>query len=246
MLTQLRAELLKLATVRTTQLFVLAAGVLAALLVVVQGFSAGSEFIAPLDDPATQQALFGSAETVTLIAIVFGCLALTTEFRHHTIVTTLLAEPRRVRVVAAKAAGALVGGLALAAAAAVVATVGAWLFLTLSGTEIVVAGEVVARGVAGTLAAGALGSLFGMGVGGVVRNQALAVGATLLLLLAVEPVVGSISPDVGRWLPSGLAATLASGYAGSVTIPAALAALATYGVVAVMLAAGLIRRADIA
>ena len=95
MLTQLRAEALKLATVRTNLLFVLATGGLAALLVIVQAAGAGSEFVGPLDDPTTQQALFGSGEVVTLVAIVFGCLALSTEFRHHTIVTTLLAEPRR-------------------------------------------------------------------------------------------------------------------------------------------------------
>jgi ABC-2 type transport system permease protein len=245
MLTQLRAELLKLATVRTTVLFVLASGGLAALLVVVQGVGAGSEFVGPLDDAATQRALFGSGEVVTLIAIVFGCLALSTEFRHHTIVTTFLAEPHRGRVVIAKAVGALVGGLALGATAVVVAVVGTWAVLVLSGTELVVPAEVVARGVGGTLAASALGSLFGMGIGGIVRNQALAVGATLLLLLAVEPLVGSIAPGIGRWLPSGLATTLASGHAGLVTVPAAVVALSAYGLVATALAVALIARADI-
>jgi ABC-2 type transport system permease protein len=245
MLAQLRAELLKLATVRTTLLFVLATGGLTALLVAIQGLGAGGEFLGPLDDPATQQALFGSGEPVTLIAIVFGCLALTTEFRHHTIVTTLLADPHRGRVVAAKAFGALVGGVTLAATAIAVAGAGTWFVLLSTGTELVVGGQDVARGMAGTLAAGALGSLLGMGIGGVLRNQALAIGATLLLLLAVEPLVGSLVPEVGRWLPSGLATTLASGQPGAVTVPAALAALASYGLVAAGLAAALTRRADI-
>jgi ABC-2 type transport system permease protein len=245
MLAQLRAELIKLATVRTTLLFVLATGALAALLVAIQGLGAGGEFLGPLDDPATQQALFGSGEPVTLVAIVFGCLALTTEFRHHTIVTTLLADPHRGRVVVAKAVGAVVGGLTLAATAIAVAAVGTSIVLLATGTEVAVDADVVARGMGGTLAAAALGSLFGMGIGGVVRNQALAIGATLLLLLAVEPLVGTITPDVGRWLPSGLATTLASGQPGEVTIPGALAALAAYGLVAAGLAAGLIRGADI-
>jgi ABC-2 type transport system permease protein len=176
---------------------------------------------------------------------VFGCLALTTEFRHHTVVTTLLADPNRGRVVVAKAVGAVVGGLALAATAIAVAAVGARVVLLATGTEVVVGADVILRGMGGTLAAGALGSLFGMGIGGVVRNQALAIGATLLLLLAVEPLVGSIAPDVGRWLPSGLATTLATGQPAAVTVPAAFAALGAYGLLTTGLAAGLIRRADI-
>ena len=146
----------------------------------------------------------------------------------------------------AKAIGALVSGLALGATAVAVSAVGTGIVLAVSGTELVVTADVVARGAGGTLAASALGSLLGMGVGGIVRNQALAVGATLLLLLAVEPVVASISPDVGRWLPSGLATTLASGQAGLVTLPAAAVAMTAYGVGGTLLAAVLIRRADIA
>jgi ABC-2 type transport system permease protein len=246
MLAQIRSELLKLATVRTSLLFVLATTALTALVVVMQAVSAGGDLMGPLSDVATQEALLGSGEPVTIIAIVFGCLALTTEFRHHTIVTTLLSDPLRSRVVAAKAIGALIAGATLALVAVVIALVGTWTVLQVTGTAFVADAGQLGRGVAGTVAAGALGSLLGMGIGGIVRNQALAVGATLLLLLAVEPLVGSLAPSVGPWMPSGLATLLASG---QVTAEPSLAAaaliLALYGLGAAAIAAIALRRADI-
>ncbi|HSK24567.1 MAG TPA: hypothetical protein VK906_15385 [Egicoccus sp.] len=247
MIAQIRAEMLKLATVRTSLLFVLATAALTALIVGMQAVTAGGEFMGPLDEPATQAALFASGEPVTLIAIVFGCLALATEFRHQTIVTTLLADPHRGHVVAAKSAGALAGGVVLGAVGVLVAAAGTWVVLAVSGTELLVGAGLLGRAAAGTVAAAALGSLFGMGVGGVVRNQAMAVGATLLLLLAVEPLVGSLAPDLGRWLPSGLATVLASGQAApGVGLAAAALVLALYGVATAAVAALLLRRADIA
>jgi ABC-2 type transport system permease protein len=246
MLAQIRSELLKLATVRTSLLFVLATAALTALVVVMQAVSAGGEFMGPLSDAATQEALLGSGEPVTLIAIVFGCLALTTEFRHHTIVTTLLSDPQRSRVVAAKAVGAIAAGTVLALAAVLVALLGTWMVLQVTGTTFVADAGLLGRGVAGTVAAAALGSLLGMGIGGIVRNQALAVGATLLLLLAVEPLVGSLAPSVGRWMPSGLATALASGQAAvEPSLSAAALVLALYGVGAAVIAAVALRRADI-
>jgi ABC-2 type transport system permease protein len=246
MLAQIRSELLKLATVRTSLLFVLATAALTALVVVMQAVSAGGEFMGPLADAATQEALLGSGEPVTLIAIVFGCLALTTEFRHHTIVTTLLADPLRSHVVAAKAVGAIAAGAVLALAAVLVALLGTWTVLQVTGTTFVADAGLLGRGVAGTVAAAALGSLLGMGIGGIVRNQALAVGATLLLLLAVEPLVGSLAPSIGRWMPSGLATVLASGQAvADPSLSTAALVLALYGIGAAAIAALALRRADI-
>lgn len=247
MLAQIRSEFIKLATVRTSLLFLLATAALTTLVVMMQAGSAGSEFMGPLTDPGTQEALFTSGGPVTLIAIVFGCLALTTEFRHHTVATTLLSDPHRGRVVAAKAIGAVVAGALLAVTALAVATIGTWLTLEVTGTELALSTDDLTRAFAGTIAAAAAGSLLGMGIGGIVRNQALAVGATLLLLLAVEPIIASFAPTVGRWMPSSLGTMLASGRAvEDVSLVAGLLALAAYGLLAAAIAAIGLRRADIA
>lgn len=247
MLPLIRSEFIKLATVRTNLLFLFATAAITALVVAMQAASAGGEFMGPLTEPATQQALFASgAEPVTLIAIVFGCLALSTEFRHHTIVATLLSHPNRGRVVAAKAVGAIISGALLAMVAIAVGTIGTVVILRFADAGVVLETVDLLRGFAGTIGAAALGSLLGMGIGGIVRNQALAVGATLLLLLAVEPLVASLAPSIGRWMPLSLGSAIASGRTvDDLSLTAALLVLAAYGIAAATMATIGLRRVDI-
>jgi len=246
MLSQLRGELLKLATVRTTWVFALGTSLLIVLVVTLQAATAGGELMGPLDDAATQSALFTSSTVSPIIAIVFGTLGLATELRHHTIVSTLLVDASRVRVVAAKGVAALIAGAVLGAVAVLVAAVAAALALAVTSTAPTVAAADVAVAGLGTIAAASLGALFGLGVGGVLRNQALAVGVVLLVLLAVEPLAGSLLPAVATWLPSSLTTIVAEAGAGTDTSRwAAASALAGYGVVATAAAAVTLRRIDL-
>ena len=107
----IRAELLKLSTVRTTRTFLLATAGFVLLAVTFQAASAGGEFIAPLADPATQHTLLTSGGIATVIAVVFGALGISGEFRHRTVVPTLLVAPDRIRMVAAKAVSGIAGGV---------------------------------------------------------------------------------------------------------------------------------------
>lgn len=246
MTTQFRSELLKLTTVRTSWIFAVATSALIAVVVVLQATTAGGELMGPLDDAATQLALFTTASVSPIIAIVFGTLGITTELRHHTIVPTLLVDAKRGRVVTAKAAAMVVAGAALGLIAVLVAGGFALLVLAVSGTASAVTVVEVATAGAGTVAAAALGALFGLGVGGIVRNQALAVGAVLILLLAVEPLAASLLPDVAVWLPSSLTTVVAEATSrADISLWAAGLALAAYGVVATAGAALGLRRADI-
>lgn len=246
MTTQFRSELLKLVTVRTTWIFAAATALLIVAVVLLQAGTAGGELLGPLDEAATQRALFTTAGVSPIIAIVFGSLVLTTELRHHTIVPTLLVTADRLRVVAAKAGATLAVGATLGAVAVLAAVSAASLVLTVTGTPIASSVGDLAGPAVGTIAAAGLGALFGLGVGGIVRNQALAVGAVLILLLAVEPLAASFLPDVAVWLPSSLTTALAEASApagrslGIVTV-----ALSGYGMVTTAVAALGLRRADI-
>lgn len=246
MITQLRSELLKLVTVRTTGIFAGATALLIAAVVLLQAGTAGGELLGPLDEVATQRALFTTAGVAPIIAIVFGALVLTTELRHHTIVPTLLVTADRLRVVAAKAGATLAVGATLGTVAVLAAVGTASLVLTVTSTPIAVSVGDLAGPAAGTIAAAGLGALFGLGVGGMVRNQALAVGAVLILLLAIEPLAASFLPDLAVWLPSSLTTALAEASApaehslGLVTL-----ALAGYGLVTTAVAALGLRREDI-
>ena len=72
MLPQIRSELLKLTTIRTSLYFVLVTVLFVAGIVVIQAVTAGGEFSGPLGDPATQQSLFTTAAAAPLIAICSG------------------------------------------------------------------------------------------------------------------------------------------------------------------------------
>jgi ABC-2 type transport system permease protein len=246
MFAQIRSELLKFTTVRTSLIFALATAAFVALMVAIQGFSADTEFMGPLTDADTQRALFLSGSVAPLIAIVFGCLGITSEIRHHTIVSTLLFDANRVRVVLAKAVATLVAGATLAAVAMAVSLIGSVLVLVGTGTAIVVGSGEIATTVGGTLLSAALAAVFGLGIGGIVRNQALAVGAVLGLMLAVEPLVGSLLPDVAPWLPSSAVTVLAEAQSGAhIAVGSAAAALVAYVLVTMVGATLTLRRADI-
>lgn len=246
MRSQIRSELLKLTTVRTSLYFALATVVFVGGMVSIQAITAGSEFIGPLSEEPTQRSLYLSASAAPLIAIVFGCLGVTSELRHHTIVPTLLFEAGRVRVLAAKAAAMLVAGAGLGAIAVVVGVALTTLILAATNTPVLVGVGPVAATTVGTVGASALGSLFGLGIGGLVRNQAMAVGAVLILLLALEPLVVSLVPDVGPWLPSSLVTVIAEGQPGAeLTLWLAVSVLAAYAIVVTAGAALALRRADV-
>lgn len=246
MTAQIRSEIQKITSVRTTWVFLIATAGFVALMVGVQSATAGSEFLPPLDDPGTQLAVLQTGSIAPIIAIVFGCLAVTTELRHHTIVSTLLVEPDRGRMLAAKVVATALAGAVLAAVAVGLAVGGTLAVLALTSTPVVVANVEVAASAAGIIGGAALGAVFGLGVGGIVRNQALAVGTVLAVLLALEPLVGSLLPQVAAWMPSSLIALLGGAESPDQHAWWLLAlALAGYAAVASIGAALTLRRADI-
>lgn len=88
----------------------------------------------------------------------------------------------------------------------------------------------------------ALYAVIGVALGGLIRNQIIAVSALLVWMLAVEWIVVPSYPSVGRWLPLGAASAVMQlepsiGLAGQL-LPAALGGLvlAAYAAVAAVLA----------
>lgn len=207
----LHAELLKLVSVRTTWLFASITVLVVALAVLAQAITAGSDAgLPPLADPETQRMLFVSGTGIApVIAVVFGTLAITTEGRHHTLASTFLAEPRRWVVLVGKSVATAVAGCVLGALAVATGALGAWLVLLATTTEPVVPVDRVLATLGGATLAGALAALLGLGIGGVLRNQAAAIGVALVLLLAVEPLIASFVPEATPWMPSQIATRIA-------------------------------------
>jgi ABC-2 type transport system permease protein len=190
----LYSELIKVAATRRTVSVMLVAllGVvaLATAGTVDSGLDGAVDHETILDDVLT-----GVAGSAVIFALVLGVLVTTWEYQHGTMTHTLLAAPRRERVLAAKAVtGTAVGvGLAVVAAGVALAIALPWLGSVGSRDEL---GGDLAR----LLVGGALWGCLGIVVGAVVASQVGAVVGTLVWLLVVESVVGALT-DEGKYLP---------------------------------------------
>jgi ABC-2 type transport system permease protein len=201
----LSAEALKLRTLRM-------AWIVAALAVAVSaaiGF-AGVRISTDAGEPLRLAELAGApAQALWFLAIVAAVLASAGEFQHRTIRTTLLASPRRGRVLVAKSAVA--GGygsllLLLGTAGAVVAGV-----VTAAGYGASFTGGGASWGhVAGAVAVGAVFAVLATGLGVLTRSTAAAIAAVLLWRFVGEGILPALLRQDGltRWTPNGAAGAL--------------------------------------
>jgi ABC-2 type transport system permease protein len=244
----IRAEALRLATIRTYWL--LAAGATALIAGAIAADAAASSFTPATSPARSVLAIAGLAQAVALLA---GVLAVTGEFRHKTITPAVLITPRRTPLLAAKLITLAAAGLVFGLATTGIATA---LTLPLLAARHIPAG-LTGSGAAAIIAGGgiatALAAAIGVGVGAIIRNQAGAIIAVLALLYVAEPLLGFI-PHLGtaiqRYGLGGLASatTHTIGFAAGTRLlsqPAAALVLAGYATVALLAGAALLKRRDI-
>jgi ABC-type transport system involved in multi-copper enzyme maturation permease subunit len=187
------------------------------------------------------------------LALVVGALIVTSEYRHKTVTSTFLAEPRRTMVVASKLFVGLLAGFAVGVAAAAGALVLGFVMVAAStGTPQTMLGQY--QSLLGYLAAAALYALYGAGLGALLKNQIFTLVAGLGFDLVLLPILSATVPGFARWMPSQAAQALASatvrtGFAGSsvhlVTWWAGVLVLLAWGIVLAGLGASTAVRADI-
>ena len=225
-----RSEFLKLRTTRTAYYLLVGIVVLSIVTVLDPGHTAAS-----FDKPFNEQMFVFFASMLTrLLILVLGIRLVTDEFRHGSIVPTLLSSPRRGRVLAAKTVVGALAGL-VAAAIGWFAMTGAATFAASSEGTTLTLDATAWRTLAATVVAGMVWGAIGVFVGAIVRNQLLATIGGLLWLMAIEDTVRGFLGDAGGYLPgqAGLALILAPNGVGMGTILATLAAyLAVFGFIA--------------
>jgi ABC-2 type transport system permease protein len=203
----IKAELLKLRTIRTP--FGLLAGSvgISILAVVAPGENAIQEFGRSLHE---QQWMFFVGFLTRIFLLVLGIRAITDEFRYGTITPTLLTVPQRTRVVGAKLIAVAGAGLAI--------TVAVLAAMTATASVVAALNDVSAPAFwdswptyAGLAAVGLIWPIIGLGIGLIVRAQVAAIVGGILWLMAIEDVVRSRLGDIGDYLPgnAGLGAALA-------------------------------------
>jgi hypothetical protein len=189
----LRAELLKLRTTRTFGALV-GASVALSLLVVVLTAVLGSDF-----SEHDVRNLF-TADFSGLFILLLGVIGMAGEWRHRTITGTVLAVPDRWRLLSAKVLSYAVAGAVLSLIVTVT--------VMAIGTVILSARGETTAGVADladvlwrNLVTAGLAGAVGVCIGGLLRNQVIAIVGLLVFSFAVEPTLLALAPDVGRFGP---------------------------------------------
>lgn len=202
----IRSEFLNIRSTPTARVLLVASMVMAPASLVANLSAIATDELATR--ATVELAIHASTVATVVFALVAGVVGSTSDYRFGRIDQLLLSQPRRWAVLAAKgAAGAVVGFVyGLCGAAVALAAVG--IYYRAYDVPIDVASEVIVRPLLGLLLAAALFACFGVGLGTAVRNQPVALGGALALLLIVQPTVLLGLPAVGKWFPGSAALSL--------------------------------------
>lgn len=233
---QIRAELLKIRSTRTT--IGLALGMIA--LILLFALLSGLLTKAPnLMSSQDQLGLLSIGSLSGVFSALAGIMLITSEYRYGTIRPTFLFSPRRSRVLTAKVAAGFLAGLTFGVVGQALGFGIGIAILDARGIPYAPGTGATTLLLAGTLATSALWGAIGVGLGASVRNQVGAIIALLAWGFVVENLLFAFVPSVGRFAPVhaqdslfGLTTRhLLPPAAGAATMIAWTAALAAVGIV---------------
>ncbi|WP_433476456.1 ABC transporter permease [Spirillospora sp. CA-142024] len=138
---------------------------------------------------------------MSVLALVFGIIAIAGEYRHKTITDTYLATPRRGRVITAKLIVCLAIGTVFGVFLAVTAVAAIALAFPVDGGSLDLSDDGLWRTLAGGIAWNAAFAAIGVAVGALLRNLSAALAASLAWIALVEGIIGQLIGDLDQWLP---------------------------------------------
>ncbi|MGH3065258.1 MAG: ABC transporter permease [Gaiellaceae bacterium] len=228
------AELLKLRTLRATWGFVVVAVAIAGL--ATAGNVGGSLEEDRFEPDFQLRVVLDASFAGVVLSLLLGIVLVTNEFRHGTIARTLLAIPRRGRLLGVKLlAGATTGVLLMLVSFAVIASMAT---IWLSVLDVPLDYGDMADGASHALTAAVLAGILGAAIGCAVHSQVGALVGALVWMFVVEPLtwvlLGLLDLDgVPKYLPAsavgGILDSSGDGlsFGGSVAVGLAWATLAT-------------------
>lgn len=203
----IRSEWIKLRTARSNLvLLLLAAAVPVAFTILITATVRSSD----VEDQDRFSLLLAGVTIGYLLIAVLGVLIIGQEFRHTTIRVTFTAEPRRARVMAAKALVVAATALVVGVIATVFSYAIGNAIMTSRGLDVTLAGSTQARAMVGSVLLFALYGLVGLGVGSIIRATAGAITLVVVWPLIVESIIKGLLPKIGKWLPFNAGSQLTS------------------------------------
>jgi len=196
---QVRAELLKIRSTRTTLGLLLGMVALILLFVLLTGLLSNVVTLSTLEN---QRQLLAIGALAGVFAALAGVLLVTSEYRYGTIRPTILFTPNRARVIAAKVIAATLAGIAFGIVGEVLGWAIGYAILSGRGITLALNTDDGVQLILGGLAGIALWAAMGAGLGTILRNQ---VGGVITLLawgFVVNPLLFGLVPSVGRFMPS--------------------------------------------
>ncbi|MGC2485632.1 MAG: hypothetical protein WA359_05270 [Acidimicrobiales bacterium] len=195
---QLRAELLKIRSTRTT------IGLLAGLIILALLFTILTSTLSPMNQLVTEQdqiSLLSFGSIAGVFAALAGVMLFTSEYRFGTIRPTSLFNPNRNRLFTSKVAAGVLSGLVFGVIGeGLVFSIGIAIF-KIRGVDIVMSGANMTELIIGAIVGTALWGAIGVALGALVPNQVGAVIALLAWGFVVENLVFGFLPKLGRFLP---------------------------------------------
>jgi ABC-2 type transport system permease protein len=247
-----RAELRKLTTTKMPWAFlavlVAISATTASAVIWGKDFDGTKTFISTAAD---QRSLMAFAANATVIAGLFGAIAVAREYGHGTAIPTFLSSPRRHRAVLAQLGAVALGGAVLGMVGAALTVTAVAAALPTTDYSFMVSVASVVRVVAAASFAGAVGAVLGAGIGAVVRNTGGAVTGAVLALIIAPPLIVQLISDATSWVPSPLATALsgvdaeAAGVESQVGAVAAMFGLAAWAVVPALIGLVAVQRRDV-
>ncbi|MGC2175582.1 MAG: hypothetical protein WA614_08985 [Acidimicrobiales bacterium] len=195
---QLRAELLKIRSTRTT------IGLLLGLIILALLFTVLTCTLSPTSQLLTEQdqiSLLSFGSIAGVFAALAGIMLFTSEYRFGTIRPTSLFNPNRNRLFTSKIVAGVLSGLVFGVIGeGLVFAIGIVIF-KVRGVDIVMSGTNMTELIVGAVVGTALWGAIGVGLGAIVTNQVGAVIALLAWGFVVENLVFGFLPKLGRFLP---------------------------------------------
>ena len=199
MIAQIRSELLKVRSTRTTIGLLLGMIALILLFTLLTGLLSHPPGLMGKEN---QRQLLSVGSLAGVFSALAGVLLVTSEYRYGTIRPTILFNPARSHVLTAKIVAGALAGIVFGVVGEAIGWAIGYAILEGRGITIVLSSSDVLLLALGGLVGVALWGAIGTALGTIIRNQ---VGAVITLLawgLVVDSLLFGLVPSVGRYTPT--------------------------------------------
>jgi ABC-2 type transport system permease protein len=199
MIAQVKAEILKIRTTRTT------IGLLLGMMVLILLFTLLDALLSHpsgLMGKENQRELLSVGSLAGVFSALAGVLLVTSEYRYGTIRPTILFNPVRSRVLTAKIVAGVLAGIAFGVLGDVIGWVIGITILEARGITIVLTSSDILLLAFGGLVGVALWGAIGVALGTIIHSQVGSVIALLAWGFVIDTLLFGLVPSVGRYMPT--------------------------------------------